>query len=98
MSSDRDAREGGDPRGKFDATVAGLVERGWRVSADRREDKVGAKGGMLSITLKKSGWSLLGRHTDLGGMDMLFFQATEDACMNGFTEQEWKLMLSADER
>ncbi|MCT4352922.1 hypothetical protein M5362_07240 [Streptomyces sp. Je 1-79] len=88
--------EGGDPRGKFDAAVAALVERGWRVTTDRSEDEVGKEGSVVGITLKKSGWSLLGRHVT-GGLDMVSFQATEDACMNKFTEAEWTLMLSAGE-
>ncbi|MFD7321031.1 hypothetical protein ACFV9D_08040 [Streptomyces sp. NPDC059875] len=96
MEAGRKVREGGDPRAKFDATVAALGERGWRVTTDRREEELGEEGAMVGITLKKSGWSLLGRHTT-GALDMVSFQATEDACMNKFTEAEWKLMLSADE-
>ncbi|MEU6877282.1 hypothetical protein [Streptomyces sp. NPDC046712] len=95
MGAGPEVGEGGDPRAKFDATVAALGERGWRVTTKQREDKLGKEGTMVSLTLKKSGWSLMGRHT-AGALDMVSFQATEDACMNGFTEAEWKLMLSAD--
>ncbi|MDT9693092.1 hypothetical protein Q5762_33170 [Streptomyces sp. P9(2023)] len=94
MSADTNLRENGDPRGKFDATIPELEQRGWRVTTDRRADKLDAKGSTVSITLKKSGWSLMGRHHDLGSVDMVSFQATEDACMNRFTEREWDLILN----
>ncbi|MFE5482338.1 hypothetical protein [Streptomyces sp. NPDC056527] len=96
MAAGLELGEGGDPRAKFDATVAALGERGWRVTREPREEQLGKEGTMVSLTLKKSGWSLMGRHT-AGALDMVSFQATEDACMNEFTEADWELMLSADE-
>ncbi|MEV0000231.1 hypothetical protein [Streptomyces sp. NPDC050848] len=104
MSADAELREIGDPRGKFDATTAELLKRGWRVTTDRREDKAdakaddtaGAKSSTVSITLKKSGWTLMGRHHDLGSVDMVSFQASEDACMNRFTKREWELILNQE--
>lgn len=100
MSADVELREIGDPRGKFDATTAELLKRGWRVTTDRREDKAdakaGAKSSTVSITLKKSGWTLMGRHHDLGSVDMVSFQASEDACMNRFTKREWELILNQE--
>ncbi|MFD3946369.1 hypothetical protein [Streptomyces sp. NPDC058579] len=94
MSGDSELRGSGDPRGKFDATTAELVKRGWRVTTDRREDKVDAKGSTVSVTLKKSGWTLMGRHHDLGSVDMVSFQASEDACMNEFSEKDWELLVN----
>ncbi|MEU9863718.1 hypothetical protein AB0D99_22865 [Streptomyces sp. NPDC047971] len=87
--------EGGDPRAKFDATLTQLKERGWQAAGDPREEKVG-QDVIVNVTLKRSGWTLMGRHTT-GALEMLSFQAAEDACMNGFTEADWKLMLSTDE-
>ncbi|MEU4272771.1 hypothetical protein [Streptomyces sp. NPDC026092] len=96
MSTDPELRESGDPRGKFDAATAELVKRGWRVTTDRREEKVDAKGSTVSVTLKKSGWTLMGRHHDLGSVDMVSFQASEDACMNGFSQKDWELLVNQD--
>jgi hypothetical protein len=87
--------EGGDFRAKFDTTLVRLKERGWRAAGAPREDALGGSDAMVSVTLRKSGWSLLARHTT-GGLEMVSFQASEDACMNGFSEAEWKLMMSAD--
>ncbi|MFD9030505.1 hypothetical protein ACFVZW_04960 [Streptomyces sp. NPDC059567] len=96
MGVGREVGEGGDPRAKFDATLAELKERGWRVTTDRRADELGKEGALVTIWLEKSGWSLMGRH-GTGALETVSFQATEDACMNKFTEAEWKSMMSADE-
>ncbi|MEU9703699.1 hypothetical protein [Streptomyces sp. NPDC047981] len=91
----RELAEAGDRRRKFDATVAELVARGWRVTTERNEEKLPDEGAVVITVLKKSGWSVEARHVT-GALEMLVFQASEDACMNGFTEADWKLMMSAD--
>lgn len=81
-------------RGKFDRTVDALVGEGW-TAGKRLEEKLDDKGGThVGLTLKKSGWSLFARHSTSKTveMDIISFQASEDACMNGFSEREMDLL------
>ncbi|MEU4066098.1 hypothetical protein AB0F25_27415 [Streptomyces wedmorensis] len=85
-------------RGKFDRTVEALVGEGW-TAGKRLEEKLDDKGGTLvGLTLKKSGWSLFARHSTSKtvAMDIISFQASEDACMNGFSEREMDLLYGED--
>ncbi|MFI1973720.1 hypothetical protein [Streptomyces wedmorensis] len=85
-------------RGKFDRTVAALVQEGW-TAGNRQVEKLDDKGGTTaSVTLKKSGWTLMARHhaPRTVVMDMVSFQATEDACMGRFTERERDLLAGED--
>ncbi|MFJ5834872.1 hypothetical protein [Streptomyces sp. NPDC093089] len=85
-------------RGKYDATVAALGKEGWKAGKPF-EEKLDDKGGTsVGVTLKKSGWTLFARHhaPTTMAMDMVSFQATEDACMSRFSEREMDL-LSGDE-
>ncbi|MGW8351140.1 hypothetical protein [Streptomyces wedmorensis] len=85
-------------RGKFDRTVEALVGEGW-TAGKRSEEKLDDKGGThVGLTLKKSGWSLFARHSTSKtvAMDVISFQASEDACMNGFSEREMDLLFGED--
>ncbi|MFG3035759.1 hypothetical protein ACGFYZ_02530 [Streptomyces sp. NPDC048330] len=86
-------------RGKFDRTVAALAEKGWAESGKRFEEKIDDSGGTsVGVTLKKNGWTLYARHhaPKAMEMDVISFQATEDACMNGFSEREWDVLFGED--
>ncbi|MFC9700688.1 hypothetical protein ACFTWD_08360 [Streptomyces sp. NPDC056943] len=84
-----------EARGKYDATVTGLVREGW--TAGKRQDRtLDENGGTTAgVTLKKSGWTMMARHhTSMTvKMDVLSFYATEDACMAQFSEREMKLLM-----
>ncbi|QES50352.1 hypothetical protein DEJ50_23555 [Streptomyces venezuelae] len=95
-----------DPRGRFDATVKELVARGW-ATGKRTEEPVSdpsATGGgkqngtAVYVLLTKRNWSLQARHTVIDSMWMTGFTATEDACVNSFTERELKLLDEAGDR
>ncbi|MFB6843088.1 hypothetical protein [Streptomyces sp. NPDC056361] len=85
-------------RGKYDRTVAALVEKGW-TAGNRQVEKLDDKGGTsAAVTLKKSGWTLFARHhaPTTMAMDMVSFQATEDACMSRFSEREMDLLTGEE--
>ncbi|MEU3427215.1 hypothetical protein [Streptomyces gardneri] len=85
-------------RGKFDRTLAALVEEGWK-TGNRQVEKLDEKGGTsVAVTLRKRGWTLMARHhaSKTVVMDVVSFQATEDVCMSRFTERETKLLFGDD--
>ncbi|MET9675681.1 hypothetical protein ABZY68_21680 [Streptomyces sp. NPDC006482] len=86
-------------RGKYDRTVAALAKEGW-TAGNRQVEKLDDKGGTsVGVTLKKSGWTLFARHhaPKTMAMDMVSFQATEDACMSRFSERERELLLGDEQ-
>ncbi|MFD9244087.1 hypothetical protein ACFV0D_19550 [Streptomyces sp. NPDC059556] len=86
-------------RGALEKAVTALVAEDW-VQGERQVEKLDDKGGtMLQHTLRKRGWTLYARHTGMRGsmtMEMVSLQATENACMNRFTEQERKSLFGED--
>ncbi|MEU7068753.1 hypothetical protein AB0B30_02055 [Streptomyces narbonensis] len=78
-------------RGDLEKAVTALVGEDW-VQGERQVEKLDEKGGtMLQITLRKRGWTMYASHTGVQQsltMEMISLQATENACMNRFTEQE----------
>ncbi|MEU3687487.1 hypothetical protein [Streptomyces narbonensis] len=85
-------------RGRFDRTVAALVQEGWK-AGNRQVEKLDEKGGTSAdVTLKKRGWTLLARHhaPKTVMMDMVSFHATEDVCMKRFSERDMKLLFGDD--
>ncbi|MFE0647382.1 hypothetical protein ACFVZH_02165 [Streptomyces sp. NPDC059534] len=86
-------------RRDFEEAVDALVGQAW-TEGNRQVEKVGEEGDtMVGVTLKKRGWTLLARHHDVKQglvVDMISLQATEDACMNKFTEQELDSLFGKD--
>ncbi|MFG3191924.1 hypothetical protein [Streptomyces omiyaensis] len=86
-------------RGKCDRTLTGPAGVGRKESGKRFEQPVGEKGDgtAVRVVLEKEGWTLRARHNPSRalGVDILSFTATEDACVQQFTEQEAAL-LSGD--
>ncbi|GAA3058256.1 hypothetical protein GCM10017562_24000 [Streptomyces roseofulvus] len=86
-------------REKYEKALDAFVAAGWTESGKRWEDELGEGAGTAGgALLKKAGWSLSARHhaSRQGlSMDVMAFTATEDACMEQFTEQELDL-LSGD--
>lgn len=85
--------------GKYDEALTVLAGKGWTESGERRALPVGEGDGPLTqVVLKKDGWTLFARHmpSRTPGADMVSFNATEDACMQRFTEREVGL-LSGEE-
>ncbi|MEU3743621.1 MULTISPECIES: hypothetical protein [Streptomyces] len=85
-------------RGKFDRTLAALVQEGWK-TGNRQVEKLDEKGGTsAAVTLEKRGWTLMARHhaSKTVMMDMVSFHATEDVCMKRFSEREMKLLFEDD--
>ncbi|MFH9721880.1 hypothetical protein ACH4M4_02790 [Streptomyces sp. NPDC017254] len=86
-------------RGGFDKAVAALVGEEW-VQGQRQVEKLDEKGGTLvQVTLRKRGWTMFARHTGVQQsltMEMISLQATENACMGRFTEQERKSLFGED--
>ncbi|MFE2286102.1 hypothetical protein ACFXDJ_18265 [Streptomyces sp. NPDC059443] len=79
-----------DSRKAYEATVAALVQRGWK-PGERRQD-----GKLTTTALTKQGWTLLaqrydfstGKEAELGMPDVVSFTATEQACEAPFAEAE----------
>ncbi|MFB7282561.1 hypothetical protein ACFCZV_36265 [Streptomyces hydrogenans] len=86
-------------RGRYEKALTGLAGAGWKESGERFEQAIGEKGDgtVVQVVLKKQGWTLYARHNPSRalGADILSFTATEDTCMEQFTEQEIDL-LSGD--
>ncbi|MEU9857537.1 hypothetical protein [Streptomyces sp. NPDC047974] len=85
--------------GKYDKALTALAGKGWAGSGERKALPVGGDDGPLTqVVLKKDGWTLFARHMPSRtlGADMVSFNATEDACMQQFTEREIDL-LSGEE-
>ncbi len=86
-------------RDGFDKVVDTLIWKGW--TAGKPEEKVGGKRSddiIVRVTLKKRGWTLIASYNAMGGGSMgeiLFFMATEDVCMEQFTEEELDQLFSA---
>ncbi|MER5739846.1 hypothetical protein ABT117_29830 [Streptomyces sp. NPDC002262] len=86
-------------RGKYEKALTGLTGAGWKEHGKRFEEPIGENDGtMVQVALKKEGWTLYARHTPSRalGVDMISFTATEDACMEQFTEQEIDLLSGED--
>ncbi|MEU2503598.1 hypothetical protein ABZ621_02695 [Streptomyces sp. NPDC007863] len=85
--------------GKYDEALTALAGKGWTESGERKALPVGEGDGPLTqVVLKKDGWTLYARHMPSRtlGADTVSFNATEDACMEQFTEREIDL-LSGEE-
>ncbi|MFF3836669.1 hypothetical protein [Streptomyces sp. NPDC001930] len=86
-------------RGGLEKAVTALVGKDW-VQGERQVEKLDEKGGtMLQITLRKRGWTMYARHTGVQQsltMEMISLRATENACMNRFTEQEKEALFGED--
>ncbi|MFF1510814.1 hypothetical protein [Streptomyces sp. NPDC058326] len=86
-------------RGGFDKAVAALAGERWSQS-QRQVEKLDDKGGTgVAVTLKKRGWTLYARHHSARqglSMEMISFQASEDACMARFTDKEWDSLFGDD--
>ncbi|MET9542111.1 hypothetical protein ABZY16_32195 [Streptomyces sp. NPDC006553] len=86
-------------RGDLEKAVTALVGKDW-VQGERQVEKLDDKGGtMLRITLRKRGWVMYARHTGVQQsltMEMISLQATENACMNRFTDQEKESLFGKD--
>lgn len=86
-------------RGDFEKAVTALVGKGW-VQGQRQVEKLDEKGGtVLQFTLRKRDWTMLARHAAVQqsmSMDMISLHASENACMNRFTEQEKKTLFGED--
>ncbi|MFF2776420.1 hypothetical protein ACFVU3_16065 [Streptomyces sp. NPDC058052] len=87
-------------RGKYDKALDAFVAAGWTESGKRWEEELGEDiGTTRGALLKKEGWSLSARYSTSRqalSMDVMGFTATEDTCMEQFTEQEMDLLSGGD--
>ncbi|GGR15149.1 hypothetical protein [Streptomyces roseolus] len=82
-------------RAAYDAALGALAGRGWVESGKRIEEKIDKRGGVMTgATFRKRGWTLAARHAapETLKMDSVSLVATEDVCMEGFTEEELDLL------
>ncbi|MFE5712531.1 hypothetical protein ACFQ7J_17195 [Streptomyces sp. NPDC056501] len=86
-------------RDEYDKVVDTLIWKGW-TAGKPHEEKAGGKRGtdtIVRVTLKKRGWTLIANYNAMGGGvlgEILFFMATEDTCMEQFTEEELDRLFS----
>ncbi|MGA5066150.1 hypothetical protein ACPB9E_20715 [Streptomyces exfoliatus] len=86
----------GGVRDEFEETVDAFVRKGW--TAGRPDErKTGDEGDTLvGFTLEKRGWTLAANYKlyEINGAELLLYMATEDSCMEQFTEEELDRLFS----
>ncbi|MET9350323.1 hypothetical protein [Streptomyces termitum] len=85
-------------RAGFDKALTALAGAEWKESGQRIEETSDEVGTVVGATFKKEGWTLYARHTSPKAlkMDAISLNATEDACMAQFSEQDLETMYGED--